>query len=259
MLSVLLTTTVLAGAPSQSGGSPATFVVTLPSDARLYVDNQATSSTGSQRRLQTPPLRSSGSYTIRATVVRDGQVLTQERTVRVRGGQEMPVRFNFAAGSGYAGGGSGASNLGGGGSGGSGSGGSGSGGSGGVGPGPSGGDGGLPPTPGGGKIVQKLKKNPDGSYTKQSVRVFPDGSQQVISSVTIPKKSSPAPKTKSSNPKSKQVSATPRQPTTSTTTSPRPTVTRPYTQPSGSRPSGGGSYRPSGGGSYRPSGGGRPR
>jgi uncharacterized protein (TIGR03000 family) len=78
--------------------APATIVVTLPAEARLFVDGSATSSTSERRTLITPELQfgSTYVYTMRAEVVRDGQVVTETQHVNVVGGQIANVRFNFS-------------------------------------------------------------------------------------------------------------------------------------------------------------------
>ncbi|MCS6851681.1 MAG: TIGR03000 domain-containing protein [Gemmataceae bacterium] len=70
--------------------APATLVVTLPAEAKLFIDGQATTSTSEVRTFETPalPLGFDYSYTLRAELVRDGQTLTQTKTVTVRGGAE---------------------------------------------------------------------------------------------------------------------------------------------------------------------------
>jgi uncharacterized protein (TIGR03000 family) len=261
MLTVLLTTAALTGVPNQSGTAPGTLVVSLPSDATLYVDGKPTTSTGSVRRLQTPP-GSTGSYTLRALVTRDGEVVSQEKVVQVRGGREAKVRFDFSSQASTLRGGSGGFNPGPGGSGGGGAVVPGGGGS--VGPGPSGGDSVLPPTPGGGKIVQKKVIDPKtGKLITQKYLVRPDGSKVLLSgnpvgapySGTKSKATNP----KGSRPKGSSSSGSGSSGSSSTSTSSYRPSGQSY-RPSGTssyRPSGSSSYRPSGGSSYRPSGGGR--
>jgi len=79
--------------------APATIVVTLPADARLTVDGNATRAT-SERRTFTTPVLEFGSdyvYTIRAEVVRDGRSVVETQQVTVRGGETTNVPFSFSS------------------------------------------------------------------------------------------------------------------------------------------------------------------
>ena len=78
--------------------APATIVVSLPADARLFVDGAPTTSTSERRSLVTPGLEfgSTYVYTVRAEVVRDGRTVEQTQEVTVRGGVTTPVRFEFS-------------------------------------------------------------------------------------------------------------------------------------------------------------------
>ncbi len=78
--------------------APATIVVSLPADARLFVDGAPTNSTTENRSLVTPGLEfgSTYVYTVRAEVVRDGRTVEQTQQVLVRGGETTPVRFDFS-------------------------------------------------------------------------------------------------------------------------------------------------------------------
>ena len=82
-----------------SNAAPATIVVTLPADARLIVDGNATRSTAERRTFVTPALENGESYvyTLRAEFVVDGQTAVQTQDVTVRGGQTTQVSFNFAS------------------------------------------------------------------------------------------------------------------------------------------------------------------
>jgi uncharacterized protein (TIGR03000 family) len=77
---------------------PATIVVSLPADARLFVDGAPTSSTSERRALVTPGLEVGTTYfyTVRAEVVRDGLTMEQTQRVLVRGGISTPVHFDFS-------------------------------------------------------------------------------------------------------------------------------------------------------------------
>ena len=77
----------------------ATIVVTLPAEARLTVDGNATASTSDRRTFLTPPLETGADYvyTLRAEIVRDGNALVRTKEVAVRGGQTTNVPFTFSA------------------------------------------------------------------------------------------------------------------------------------------------------------------
>jgi uncharacterized protein (TIGR03000 family) len=81
-------------APKKAEGpAPATIIVSLPENATLTVDGNATKSTSASRRLITPALEMGNSYvyTLRATF--NGQVVTQD--VEVRGGETSQANFSF--------------------------------------------------------------------------------------------------------------------------------------------------------------------
>src|SRR5262245_39154683 len=78
---------------------PAQMLVTLPADANLTIDGYVTKSTSSQRLFTTPALEvgKSFTYTLKATVERDGKPETLTRTVKVRGGEQTRVELDFNA------------------------------------------------------------------------------------------------------------------------------------------------------------------
>ena len=71
----------------------ATIVVTLPEDARLTFDGEATVSTGSSRLFITPPLERGRDfhYTLEAKFLRNSKAETSTRQITVRAGQETRV------------------------------------------------------------------------------------------------------------------------------------------------------------------------
>jgi len=75
--------------------APATIVVTLPADAELTFDGNATTSTSTRRVFTTPAIETGAdyTYTLRARV---GEA-TQSRNVTVRGGATTNVSFTFEA------------------------------------------------------------------------------------------------------------------------------------------------------------------
>src|SRR5262249_871346 len=58
--------------------APATILVSLPADAKLFVDDAATTSTSTSRTFVTPALENGKTYgyTLKAEVVRDGKVVS---------------------------------------------------------------------------------------------------------------------------------------------------------------------------------------
>jgi uncharacterized protein (TIGR03000 family) len=80
-----------------SNNSAATIVVSLPADARLTVDGNATRSTSDRRTFVTPALESGMTYvyTLRAEVVVDGQTSVQTQDVTVKSGETSNVTFTF--------------------------------------------------------------------------------------------------------------------------------------------------------------------
>jgi uncharacterized protein (TIGR03000 family) len=74
----------------------ATIVVSLPEDARLTIDGEATTSTSDRRTFVSPSLAVGKDfhYTLKAKVVRDGQPVTLEKTVTVRAGEETRVTLD---------------------------------------------------------------------------------------------------------------------------------------------------------------------
>jgi uncharacterized protein (TIGR03000 family) len=77
----------------------ATIVVSLPSDAQLTIDDEATTSTTERRVFVSPTLESGREfhYTLKATVVRDGKPVVMEERVTVRAGEETKVNLTPAA------------------------------------------------------------------------------------------------------------------------------------------------------------------
>jgi uncharacterized protein (TIGR03000 family) len=82
-------------APTQT----ARVVVTLPTDARLWVENVECPLTSAVRSFNTPPLNSNQrySYNLKVEVVRDGQTVSETQRVVITPGQESRVDFNNTA------------------------------------------------------------------------------------------------------------------------------------------------------------------
>jgi uncharacterized protein (TIGR03000 family) len=82
-----------------SAEAPATIIVTLPAEARLTIDGQATQATSSDRTFVSPPLQQGKSYqyTLKGELDRNGQKVTTSRDVEVRAGQVSRVALQFPA------------------------------------------------------------------------------------------------------------------------------------------------------------------
>ncbi len=79
--------------PAPTGPTPATFVVNLPADASLTVDDNPTRSTSARRIFTSPPLEPGRTYAyqLKATITRDGQTFTASQRVTVQPGRETEV------------------------------------------------------------------------------------------------------------------------------------------------------------------------
>jgi len=77
--------------------SPATIVVTLPADAKLMIDDTATTSTSATRVFVSPSLNPGQEYhyQLTAELNRDGQKVTTTKQVAVRAGVETRVQIEF--------------------------------------------------------------------------------------------------------------------------------------------------------------------
>src|SRR5262249_57966291 len=86
-----------AVAMTTPSSASATLVVNLPANATLTIDDAPTVSTTGQRVFQTPALPTDRTfqYTLKATVVRDGQTQTLTRQVTVRGGEATHVSLDL--------------------------------------------------------------------------------------------------------------------------------------------------------------------
>jgi uncharacterized protein (TIGR03000 family) len=77
--------------------APATILVDLPADAKLFIDNEATTSTGVSRVFQSPVLNVGKEYhyTLKAEVVREGKPVKAEQVVTVKAGVITPVTLTL--------------------------------------------------------------------------------------------------------------------------------------------------------------------
>jgi uncharacterized protein (TIGR03000 family) len=101
-------------APSYSYGSPsysyapatprtdtsARVTVTVPAGARVWFDGSATTSTGSVREFESPPLKPGKRYTyaIKASWKDNGREVTQTQQVEVTAGAHADVSFPVPSG-----------------------------------------------------------------------------------------------------------------------------------------------------------------
>jgi uncharacterized protein (TIGR03000 family) len=81
--------------------APATIQVSLPADAKLTIDDAATTSTSANRTFATPTLETGKEffYTLTAEVVRDGKTYTATRRVAVKAGELTNVNIEIPAAS----------------------------------------------------------------------------------------------------------------------------------------------------------------
>lgn len=84
-------------APEQSMLNQATLVVSLPADAKLFIQEQATTTTGESRTFVSPTLEAGKDYvyTLKAELVRDGKPLSVTRQVTVRAGMTVQASIDF--------------------------------------------------------------------------------------------------------------------------------------------------------------------
>jgi uncharacterized protein (TIGR03000 family) len=79
--------------------APAKILVSVPADAKLFVDGVATKATTTERSFVTPelPAGKSFSYTLSVEIVRDGKTLTTSEEITVKAGETTSVKLNPAA------------------------------------------------------------------------------------------------------------------------------------------------------------------
>jgi uncharacterized protein (TIGR03000 family) len=73
--------------------------VSVPDDAKIYVNGQATTSTGENRQYVSRDLAAGFNYAyeVRAEVVRDGRTVEQVKKIDVRAGETANLAFDFNA------------------------------------------------------------------------------------------------------------------------------------------------------------------
>jgi uncharacterized protein (TIGR03000 family) len=106
VMSPLLLCVVLATSPPDLGmeglaapaeRDPATLTVTLPADAKLTFDGQATLSTSAHRLFITPPLEKGKSfrYSVKAEFIRAGRTITVQQEISVQAGRDTFVSIDI--------------------------------------------------------------------------------------------------------------------------------------------------------------------
>ncbi len=82
---------------SLGGNQTALLNVTVPADAKVFVNGAATTSTGTQRQFVSRGLVAGNrySYEIRAEVTIDGKTVTETKTVSIGPGQQAALAFNM--------------------------------------------------------------------------------------------------------------------------------------------------------------------
>jgi len=82
----------------EEAAAAATITVSLPADAKLFVDDYATTSTSSTRTFVSPPLTPGKdyTYTLKAEIMRDGEKRTVTERVPVRAGQDSTVALDVS-------------------------------------------------------------------------------------------------------------------------------------------------------------------
>jgi uncharacterized protein (TIGR03000 family) len=83
------------------GNAPASamLVVNVPENAKVFIDDKPTQSTGETRTYVSPPLPPTGEfhYTVRAEIVREGRTIATGKQVTVRAGQPSQVTLDMSA------------------------------------------------------------------------------------------------------------------------------------------------------------------
>src|SRR5260221_409257 len=93
--------------PPPAGGPPGTtyyqdagyLLVSVPADAKVYVNGRATTSIGGDRQYVSRGLENGQrySYEVRAEVVRDGKTVTETKVAQLTAGSQASLMFSLAA------------------------------------------------------------------------------------------------------------------------------------------------------------------
>jgi uncharacterized protein (TIGR03000 family) len=75
---------------------PAKVLVSLPAEAKLYIDGQLSKQTSAARTIVTPALERGAeyAYTLKVEFVRDGKTVTDTKEVAFRAGSTIKVDFS---------------------------------------------------------------------------------------------------------------------------------------------------------------------
>jgi uncharacterized protein (TIGR03000 family) len=82
---------------SLDGAQTALLSVSVPAEAKIYINGTATTSTGSERQYISRGLNAGNryEYEVRAEMTRDGQTITETKNVALAAGQQINLSFNF--------------------------------------------------------------------------------------------------------------------------------------------------------------------
>lgn len=85
-------------AEAGSDGQRATFVLSVPADAKVYFQDEPMSSTGTRRRYRSPALKAGKtfSYSIRVAVQRNGNLVSNTQQPRFHAGSRVEIAFDLA-------------------------------------------------------------------------------------------------------------------------------------------------------------------
>ncbi len=82
---------------SLGGSQVALLNVNVPAEAKIFVNGNATASTGTQRQYVSRGLESGNryAYEVKAEIVRDGQTITETKNVTLGPGEQASLAFNL--------------------------------------------------------------------------------------------------------------------------------------------------------------------
>lgn len=82
---------------SMDGAQTALLNVSVPAEAKIYVNGTETTSTGMQRQFVSRGLQAGNryAYEVRAEVTRDGKTMTETKTVNLGPGEQAGLAFNL--------------------------------------------------------------------------------------------------------------------------------------------------------------------
>jgi uncharacterized protein (TIGR03000 family) len=87
-----------AGSYGSGDGQRAMIVLDVPADAKVFFQDEPTSSTGELRRYRSPALEAGKKfvYTIRVEVQRNGHVVSNTQEPRLQAGSRVEIAFDLA-------------------------------------------------------------------------------------------------------------------------------------------------------------------